>query len=347
MFETLNDRGIKTSQVDLVKNYLFQESGKRRNEAHRAWSSMRGIIESISDTDELVMEYMRWVACVLYGMTREKDVFDRISENSRGEVNSVKMLVNLEKMANDYSALFNANHPKWNEYPPQIRDAIKTLLDLDVRQMRPLLLSAARNFGKKELLVTFKGLISWAVRLTVAGGSKSGRLDTFYANLAHDVEAGKVKNYKALVSASVGTIPKDAEFRSYFESLRVKVSKPARYYLSRLERVASGISDTVPSEDTNDVNLEHVMPKTVCAEWNASEQDVETHAHRLGNLVLLKASDNVLADRKSFLEKKVILAKSSFQLTKMVGKDFKKWSIVEIEDRQKKLAAYAPKAWPI
>lgn len=349
MFETLNDRGIKTSQVDLVKNYLFQESGRRSDEAHRAWSSMRGIIESISDADDLVMEYMRWVACVLYGMTREKDVFDRISENSRGESNSIGMLVNLEKMANDYSALFNADHPKWNKYPPQIRDAIRTLLDLDVKQMRPLLLSTARNFSKKELLVTFKGLVSWAVRLTIAGGSKAGRLDTFYANLSHDVEKGKIKNYKALLTASSDVIPTDAEFKSYFETLRTRVSKSARYYLRCLEQTVDGVKDPqwVPNEDTNAVNLEHVMPKTVCEEWSASEQDVETHAHRLGNLVLLRASDNVLADRKSFNEKKSVLMKSSFQLTKMVGKSYKKWGVAEIEARQKKLAAYAPKTWPI
>jgi uncharacterized protein with ParB-like and HNH nuclease domain len=33
MFATMNDRGIKTSQVDLVKNHLFQEAGARIHEA--------------------------------------------------------------------------------------------------------------------------------------------------------------------------------------------------------------------------------------------------------------------------------------------------------------------------
>jgi len=75
MFATMNDRGIKTSQVDLVKNHLFQEANGRIDEAQRAWSAMRSIIEGISDDDDLVMEYMRWVACLVYGITREKEVF--------------------------------------------------------------------------------------------------------------------------------------------------------------------------------------------------------------------------------------------------------------------------------
>ncbi len=349
MFETLNDRGIKTSQVDLVKNHLFQEAGKRADEAHRAWSSMRGIIESISDRDDVVMEYVRWVACILYGMTREKEVFDRISEKSKGPVNAIKMLADLEKMANDYSALFNPEHPKWNTYPPQIRNAIRTLSELDVKQMRPLLLSTAKNFNASQLLVAYKGLVSWAVRMAIAGGSKAGRLDTFYANLAHDVNAGKIKNYKALLTAAGTTIPTDAEFRSYFEALRVKVSRTARYYLRCLEQSAQGSKEPawIPNDDADAVNLEHVMPQTVCAEWKASEQDVETHAHRLGNLALLQASKNVVIDRQDFSKKKGTLLKSPFLLTKMIGKEFKTWGVAEIETRQKKLAAYAPRTWPL
>jgi hypothetical protein len=32
MFETLNDRGLRTSQADLIKNYLFGRSGDRFQE---------------------------------------------------------------------------------------------------------------------------------------------------------------------------------------------------------------------------------------------------------------------------------------------------------------------------
>ena len=353
MFETLNDRGIKTSQVDLVKNHLFQEAGKRIEEAQQSWSAMRGIIESIGDKDDLIIEYVRWACCVLYGMTREKEIFDRISEKSRGPSNAIGMVSALEEMANDYAALFNPEHPKWNEnsgYSPEIRQAIKTLLELDVKQMRPLLLSTAKNFTPAQLLTTFKGLVSWAVRMTIAGGSKAGRLDTFYANLAHQVNCGEIKNYKQLFEASKTVIPSDAEFQSYFSEVRVKVSKSARYYLRSLERTAQGLKEPawVPNEDASAINLEHVMPSGVCTEWaNVSAQDVETHAQRLGNLALLQASDNVLADRDSFTVKIPILKNCPYLLTSMIGEQFQSWGKAEIESRQKKLAEYAPQTWPI
>jgi hypothetical protein len=348
MFETLNDRGIKTSQVDLVKNHLFEQSGKRISEIQRSWSSMRSMIESIGDDDDLFMEYMRWACCVLYGITREKEVFDRIVENSRGPVNAVRLVSALDQMATDYAALFNPEHPKWNTYPAGTRDAVRTLMALEVKQMRPLLLSIARNFTSQRLLMTYNRLVSWAVRMTIAGGSKAGRLDTFYAKLAHEVNAGKIKDYRTLLTATRGAIPSDAEFQAYFQTLRVKVSKAARYYLRSLEKTVEGAKEPawIPNEDAAVVNLEHVMPQTACPEWAVTEQDLETHTHRLGNLALLQASQNVSAARSSFLEKKKIFANAPYRLTKMIA-NFDVWGIAEIEQRQKKLAADAPRTWPI
>ncbi len=348
MFETLNDRGIKTSQVDLVKNHLFEQSHARIGEVQRSWSSMRGMIESIGDDDALLMEYMRWACCVLYGITREKEVFDKIVENSRGAVNAITLLSALDQMASDYAALFNPEHPKWNTYPAGTRNAVRTLMGLEVKQMRPLLLSVAKNFTPPRLFVTYNRLVSWAVRMTIAGGSKAGRLDTFYANLAHNVNAGRIKDYPQLFAASKGAIPSDAEFTAYFQTLRVKVSKAARYYLRSLEKTVEGAKEPawIPNEDATVVNLEHVMPQTACPDWSVTEQDLETHTHRLGNMALLQASQNVTAARLPFADKKRIFATAPYRLTQMIAAE-DEWGVAQIEQRQKKLSADAPRTWPI
>jgi hypothetical protein len=353
MFATMNDRGIKTSQVDLVKNHLFQEAVGRDDEAQRAWSSMRGIIESIGGDDDLVMEYMRWVACVIYGITREKEVFDKIADKSKGTNNAVNMLISLEGMAGDFAALFNSEHPKWNEYHSSVPGVIGVLVQLNVKQMRPLLLSIAKNFTPAQTAIALNAMISWAVRMTVAGGSKAGRLDTFYANLAYRVNLRGVPeaigNYDELLAAAAGTLPNDNEFRSGFESIRVPVAKAARYYLRCLEQTAQGLTQPswIPNHDPNSINLEHVMPRAFSDEFGVSSQDSETHGTRLGNLALIQSAENVKIDRKPFTDKKTILAESTFLLTEMIGKEFTAWGPAEIEARQKKLAEYAPVTWPL
>jgi hypothetical protein len=66
MFETLNDRGLKTTQADLVKNYLFSQAGDERlAEAQDSWSAMRGALESLQEEEkeDLTVTFLRQVTC--------------------------------------------------------------------------------------------------------------------------------------------------------------------------------------------------------------------------------------------------------------------------------------------
>ena len=58
MFETLNDRGLRTSQADLVKNYLFGKSGERFAEVQSRWSFMRGALEAL-DEEDITINFLR------------------------------------------------------------------------------------------------------------------------------------------------------------------------------------------------------------------------------------------------------------------------------------------------
>src|SRR5262249_14803575 len=71
MFETLNDRGLKTSQADLVKNFLFNQANDRITEAQKKWTAMLGALES-TGVDDIVMTYLRHYLSSLYGLTRDK-----------------------------------------------------------------------------------------------------------------------------------------------------------------------------------------------------------------------------------------------------------------------------------
>jgi hypothetical protein len=133
MFETLNDRGLKTSQADLVKNYLFREAGNERIiEAQQKWSRMVSALETLG-IDDITMTYLRHLVITLYGPTREKDLFSRIQSEVSGRVQSIAFLDRLADYADNYAALITPSHQKWNDYPSQVRDAIIALGELRVR----------------------------------------------------------------------------------------------------------------------------------------------------------------------------------------------------------------------
>ena len=77
MFETLNDRGLRTSQADLIKNYLFGRSGDRIQEVQTRWSYMRGTLESLED-ENITVDFLRHALIANRGYTRESQVYDAV-----------------------------------------------------------------------------------------------------------------------------------------------------------------------------------------------------------------------------------------------------------------------------
>ena len=70
IFETLNDRGLDLSISDLVKNYLFGQSGDERiRETESRWSEMIGTLETVSDKD-ISKNYIQQYWASKYGVTR-------------------------------------------------------------------------------------------------------------------------------------------------------------------------------------------------------------------------------------------------------------------------------------
>jgi hypothetical protein len=89
------------------------------------------------------------------------------------------------------------------------------------------------------------------------------------------------------------------------------------------------------------------MPVKESKNWpNATVTAIETHANRLGNLVLLQADVNTQIDRDDFGAKKKAYAKSAYLLTTQVA-TASKWDTEEIEKRQLCLSGLAVKTWTI
>ncbi|MFC5125597.1 HNH endonuclease family protein [Pseudoclavibacter helvolus] len=141
----------------------------------------------------------------------------------------------------------------------------------------------------------------------------------------------------------------DSEFEASFSVARVTKTSLSRYYLLALESHATSQHEPelVPNKDEEAVNLEHVLPKNSSrTEWpKFTEEDSRQWADRLGNHALLQKSKNNRIGNKAFSIKKPILEKSSFNLTRSVGEKAA-WTSTEIEERQKSMAASAPKVWP-
>jgi len=241
MFETLNDRGLKTTQADLVKNYLFSQAGDRLPEAQHAWSLMRGALESLQEEDkeDITVTFLRHALMCIQGFLRRNEVYEAVQRNGKGGQAAVAFLSKVESLSGAYAATFYRDHEKWNPYPDAIRLAILTVNFFNIHPFRPVLLAIAAKFPSKESVRALELMISLGVRLLVASSTRTGSVEECLAKAAHKAFTGSISTKAGLRNELSDIIPSDEKFRQAFEVATVSSAKLARYYLRTLERMAN------------------------------------------------------------------------------------------------------------
>lgn len=348
MFETLNDRGLKASQADLLKNYLLSHCGNRINEGQQKWAHMAGIMESV-ERDELVMTYLHHFVINRTGPTTAREVFDKVKSSVSSQTRALELLDDLADGAHAYSALFNPDHAKWNKYGTNTRKHITTInRHLRLEQIRPLLFAIARHFSVKEGKRALQLCVFWSVRFLVVGG-RGGLLDRNYALQANKIAMGTITTARELYDGLKAILPTDSHFNSAFVELRVSKAYWARYFLRALEKQAKKQPqpELIPNDEENAVNLEHILPENPDGNWPEFDDDTaQIYYKRLGNMAIMQAKKNDDLGNLRFVKKKAAFKKSALVLTAGVAV-YTRWSPTEVADRQTRLANLAVEAWPL
>jgi hypothetical protein len=347
IFETMNDRGLKLSASDLVKNYVYAASGNRKSEAVQRWQSMTATLESLGREDGDVVDYIRYFWVTTHGPTRLNDLFDEIKSEATSEATTINFLTSLDLRVSDYAAILTPTHDFWSSYHQEVRSNIDTLRYLGVSQIRPLLLAAMGKFSKSELERLFKLAVSWSVRFLVVG-TPSGTLEGYYSRTAKKITDGLITTVAGVTTELAAVLPPDDVFETAFSTISVAKASLARYYLRRLQIQADGNNEPqyTPNEGTA-VTLEHILPQKPGLDWASIPVDLARAIYnRLGNQALLAGSINSSIGNVGFETKKAALAASPFSLTSSVSTE-PEWNLTAISHRQTELAKLAVKAWSL
>jgi len=348
MFETLNARGLKASQIDILKNFLFGKAPNSIGKMNPRWTSMLSTIEEYGD-DDLVLTFIRHFWISLHGPTTENELGEEIENRIKNEQQALSFASELDAAATEYVALLSPmQSPKWQGYPAATRKAINIVInDLSGVQIRPLMMAVTRRFTPAEAQKAFQLFISWSVRFLIVGGGSQGKLQRYYGTSAKLIADGKIKTAKELAESMSGTVPNNAQFEEEFGKANVSKSPLARYYLRAIELYGEEAApQLLINESPTVVNLEHVLPLNPSKDWHVNPETAATFYKRIGNMVLLGSKDNVALGNGSFASKRKIFKDSPFVTTQDVAKNTT-WGVDEIQARQLALAALAPKVWPL
>ena len=84
IFETLNDRGLRLSASDLLKNYLFSQAGDRLNEVRLHWANMMNTLADIPG-DDAAPTFLRHYWISTRGPVRQRELYRTITGNLRDQ----------------------------------------------------------------------------------------------------------------------------------------------------------------------------------------------------------------------------------------------------------------------
>ena len=156
MFETLNDRGLRASQADILKNHFFSKAGTRLQEAQARWRSISSAIETSGDEDEneLLVNYLGHLWITKHGPTKEKDLAASIKSKIANASSTMQFLTEADNAVDAYLAL---SSPTSDVFKGAAKQYVYTISHhLKVDKIRPLLFAIVRHFTQAEQEKAFR-----------------------------------------------------------------------------------------------------------------------------------------------------------------------------------------------
>ncbi|GHQ48508.1 hypothetical protein VN1225_06740 [Helicobacter pylori] len=353
IFESMNSKGMKLTQTDLIRNYIIMETEVEKQEGfyNKYWRAMEEEFEQ-SKRKDLFNKFVRHYLTI---KTREipniNKVYAAFKDYRQKEGIKIEdLLKDLQK----YCGYFCQIALK-KEDDKDLNKALGFLVDLDMDVIYPLLLELYSDYSngvlsKDDFRHSIALIESYLFRRAVCGLGTNSLNKVFPSFTKHIQKDEYFKSLKAHFGYLTNNqrFPNNDEFKNLFITIDFykKFKKKTKCFLERLEN----FGDTKESVNTKGLTTEHIMPQTLTEEW---ERDLgenfqaihDKYLHTIGNLTL--TGYNQEYSNKSFQEKRGMekgFKQSRLMLNESL-KNLESFGEEKIKKRANDLADLALKIW--
>lgn len=364
LFETLNDRGLELSSVDLMKNYTFSKAAQAPSseinyeQVQEDWERViRLLIPNVSQPSRFFRHYIMSCSEPNYKEAvsdyKLYDVYQNIVDNrlSEYDISLNEYIKEIADQAELYVKIINQDIDMYDKKANE--DINAKLSDLEVInsvQARTLILRILSEFNSANYVMEALLLLeSFLLRWKVCSYPTGGELDRIYSSICSNA-FDEDNIVRTIYNGLSDRCPSDEEFIASIENKRVRLNNRTKYILKRLESSYYDGEDI----DLSTVDLEHIAPRASFSAkkysaWpsalNTTEAQFEQFRDRLGNLTLLETDKNISAGADPFKKKCNVYATSKIKMTLAIEQDYDKWNIDNIEDRTSELAQAMVQIW--
>lgn len=319
IFEVLNARGIPLEQHELIKNYIFKYIRMKKNtktdKPKRQWEMIVDNLVSES-TDNMGNFFSHYIIHKFGLKPSQKGEFEIIKTKcSKDEVYT--LLEDLVKKSEYYKMICDPKeYEKSSLYSEKIMIALTFFKDMNIRQVRPLIMSLFScfelgkiSFEMLEDMIVY--LESFYFTYVIVCKNKTNTLENIVLNYAHKIENDfnsevlenmiqTLKKYKVSYEnysanfKDIGYSKKNKKFRNSANK------KTVIYVMNKLEKYY----DTDGEQTLNKFSIEHIM-------CDSGDNDCTS---MIGNLLPLsgkrnsKIGDSDFKDKIEYYKKSNILS---------------------------------------
>lgn len=370
LFETLNNRGLELSAVDLMKNALLQVASERYGgtnedtyeQIREQWERvLENVVYEINNPNRFFRHYMMSRADPdIEGSVTSRTLYDTFrdlidDQLPTEETTLVEYVDGMVKTSELYVDLTKADVDVFSGRPQKrINRRLRNLNDIQSSHSRTLLLCTFGEFDEyDDVLSVLRLLEVFMVRWRVSGNQTGSKLDRIFSELCSDAfdTTDPLETIRLRLAEEA---PGGDEFRSRLANSDFNRNAQTKYLLDTIERRHYMKSGEGKDYDRATVDIEHIAPQqSFSAKKYSAWRDVlgvgkaefDQYRNRLGNLTLLEERLNETAKDNPFEQKKDQYKLSDFQMTQEIREHYDGWTIDEIEDRSENLAEIGVEIW--
>lgn len=342
VFESLNAKGRKLEQADLIRNYFLMVIHVKEQEEiyNKFWLPTQTLLK------ESLTEFIRHYLMRNGGNVKQSDVYFEI-KNKVTSQNVKVYLQEINKFAAYYDKLLN---PK-NETNTAIQKYLSRLNKFEVTTAYPLLLYfyneySINKISEKEFIELLQTLENYLVRRFICD-YPSNQLNKIFGAIQPILANSTCITIKFKEILQSKKYPTDDEFITRFsEKVFYGGDK-----ISKTTFILEAIEDSYSHKEfvSNDkLTIEHIMPQKLTEEWKHHlgeqwETIYNLYIHNIGNLTITGYNSEL--SNKTYEDKKVMLNESHLELNKYFSK-ISTWNDEAIIERNKYLCERALLIWP-
>ena len=346
IFKSLNSTGIPLDQSDLIRNFVFMHVKPEEHDEfdEKFWGPLEKLFvqDNVTLNEELFSRFLRDFLMSSGKYLPPKETFSVFEARYEATAFNPKALAQeLLNNAKHYAIISSRQEDESGD----VSRALADLNSLESRTTYPLLLALMRkrasgSITAAQLVVSIRKLQGFILRRFVCSESSRGYGQIFVRAIERLSEGALRGLHDYLVERGW---PEDLKFMSNFVEFPLYQRGYAREILTALER---SYGHREPA-DLQSVQIEHIMPQTLSAEWSTclgkeAERIHSEWLHRPGNLTLSDYNQELW--NHPFSKKRVRYEQSNVVMTRELG-SLDSWEEEEMRSRGWALAKFAVGIW--